>query len=285
MRKILLDISKKIDTGTLKVLKTIKDLADSLQVDFFLIGATVRDMLLYYVYDIKVYRKTNDIDFAVRVKNWDEYSKLAAAVEKSGFRKDERIEHRFYTDALIIDFIPFGEIADKNNNITWRDNDQKEMNVIGFDDAFLNSEDIKIQAEPDIIIKAASVESLVMLKIFAWDDRAAEIRIKDARDLYLIISTYLRAGNEERLYEDHLDIVAEATDYELTGARLLGRDIAKVASEEAKSNLLEILNDDKFNLLANEMAQYEGLSFEKDQKVDKCLTLLSNVRLGLAESK
>jgi predicted nucleotidyltransferase len=283
MRKILLDISRKIDSKTLEVLKTIKYLADTLQVDFFLIGATVRDMILNYAYDIKVYRATNDIDFAVRVKSWEEYYKLTAEVEKAGFRKDERIAHRFYTDALIIDFIPFGEITDKNHNITWKDIDKKEMTVIGFEDAFANTVEILIEKEPDVMVPAASVESLVMLKIFAWNGRAAKMRLKDARDLYLIISTYLRAGNEERLFEDHTDIVTAAVDYELTGARLLGRDIARVASDEVKSTLLKILSEDKLSLLANEMAQYEGLSFERDEKVEKSLELLNNLHTGLRE--
>ena len=240
-------------------------------------------MILNYVYDIKVYRATNDIDFAVRVKSWEEYDKLIDEVEKAGFRKDERIAHRFYTEALIIDFIPFGEITDKNTNITWQDNDKKEMNVIGFEDAFANTEELLIQTEPNVIVQAASVESLVMLKIFAWNDRSAEMRLKDAMDLYLIVSTYLRAGNEERLFEDHTDIVTETVDYELTGARLLGRDIARVASDEVKSSLLNILSDDKLNLLASEMAQYEGLSFERDEKVEKCLELLNNLIMGLED--
>lgn len=277
----MLDISKKIDPLSLKALRQIKDIAGRLQVDFFLVGATVRDVILYYVYNIPIYRSTNDIDFAVRVRNWDEYHKLTSEVEKVGFRKDERVAHRFYTNALIIDFIPFGEIADKHNNITWNDSDKLEMNVIGFDDAYMNTEDILIQTDPDIVIKTATVESLVMLKIFAWNNRSAEKRLKDARDLYLIITTYLIAGNEERLFEDHSDIVAESVDYELTGARLLGRDISRVASKNVKNNLFEILMGDKLSLLANEMAQYEGLSSERGEKVEKCLELLNNLRMGL----
>jgi predicted nucleotidyltransferase len=232
----LLDISKKIDKFNLEILKRIKEIADRLQIDFFIVGASVRDMILNYVYNIKIYRATNDVDFAVRVKSWNEYNKLTAEVEKAGFRRDKRIAHRFYTDALIIDFIPFGEIADENNNITWQDNDNKEMNVIGFDDAFANTEEILIQTDPDIIIKAASVESLVMLKIFSWNDRAAEMRLKDARDLYLLITKYLDAGNHQRLIEDHIDLFDGAVDYELSGARLLGRDISRVAKDEVKSS-------------------------------------------------
>lgn len=283
MRKKLLDISAKIDNPRLSVLKKIKTSADSLQIDFFLVGATVRDMILNSVYNIKIYRATNDIDFAVRVKCWDEYTKLTSEIEKLGFKKDSSLFHRYYYKELIIDFIPFGEIADQDNVITWQENDNKIMSVIGFDDAFLNTVELLIQTDPVIVIKAASVESLVMLKIFSWNERAADMRIKDAKDLYLIISNYLDVGNENRLFDEHDDIFEEAQDYELSGARLLGRDLARIASNEVKKNLLNILKDDKLESLALEMTFYEGLSSERDERFEKCLNLLKNICLSLKE--
>jgi predicted nucleotidyltransferase len=69
----------------------------------------------------------------------------------------------------------------------------------------------------------------------------------------------------------------------MTGARLLGRDIAEVASEKVKNILLGILESDKLKLLANEMAQYESLPFERDEKIKKCLELLNNMLIGLTD--
>ena len=65
----MLDISGKIDRFNLEILKKIKEIADKLNIEFFLIGATVRDLILHCVYNINVYRATNDIDFASSVKN------------------------------------------------------------------------------------------------------------------------------------------------------------------------------------------------------------------------
>lgn len=282
----MLDISKKIDKFNLEILIKIKEIADNLRIDFFIVGATVRDMILNYVYGITIYRRTNDIDFAVRVNNWKEYDRLTSEIEEAGFAKSERIKHRYSYKGMILDFIPFGGISTKEDTITWPyDKDNKEMNVIGFDDAFVSTEDILIQTEPDIIVKAASIEGLAMLKIISWNDRAIDKRIKDARDLYLILTTYLQAGNDDRLFAEHTDIIEMAIDYELTGAILLGRDIAVTASDKVKSILLEILNDDKLNKLADGMSQYEGLSFEKDETKDKCLVLLKNLRMGLEDKK
>lgn len=282
----MLDISKNIDKFNLEILIMIKEIADNLHIDFFIVGATVRDMILNYAYGIQIYRSTNDIDFAVRVKNWEDYNLLISEIEKAGLAKTDRIKHRYTYKGMILDFIPFGSISTKENTIRWsNDKDDKEMNVIGFDDAFMNTKDLLIQTEPGIIIKAASVESLAMLKIIAWNDRTIDTRIKDARDLYLIMTTYLQAGNEERLFKEHTDIIEMAIDYELSGARLLGRDIARTASDKVNSILLEILNDNKLNKLADEMSQYDGLSFEKDETKDKCLALLINLLMGLEDNK
>ncbi len=284
MRRKLLDISKKIDALNLEILKKIKEIADNLKIDFFIVGAIVRDIILNYVYEIEIYRATNDIDFAVRVRSWDEYNLLVKEIEKKKFNKDERILHRYTYNGMIIDFIPFGDISSDEDTIIWPDEDNKEMNVIGFDDAYMNTEDILIQTGPDIIIKAASMESLVMLKIFAWNDRAVNLRLRDAKDLYLIIDSYLRAGNEERLFNEHTDIVEETVDYELSGARLLGRDISSVVSDKVREKILELLHSDKADLLANEMSLYEGIHLENDDdKLELCEKLLRSLLAGLED--
>ncbi|OIP56193.1 MAG: hypothetical protein AUK34_11675 [Ignavibacteria bacterium CG2_30_36_16] len=281
MRKKLHDISQKIDGLTLEILKKIKNITDTLKIDFFIIGATVRDMILYYVYGIRVYRATNDIDFAVRIKSWDEYELLLGGIEKAGFVKSESILHRFTYRGMIIDFIPFGEVSVDGSTITWPDKDATELNVIGFDDAYANTEDIIIQTDPKTVIKAASVVSLVTLKIFSWNSRSVDLRSKDAKDLYLIITTYLNAGNEERLY-DHQDIVDLAVDYELSGAMLLGKDIAKAVTNKIHTALLEIMSEDTLQLLAYDMSGYENLHRDSyDEKVEWCVELLMSLMQGL----
>ncbi len=279
----MLDISGKIDKFNLEILKKIKEIADKLNIEFFLIGATVRDLILHCVYNINVYRATNDIDFAVKVKSWNEYNLLIDEIKKQGFIKNERIKHRYSYNGMIVDFIPFGDISDNNETITWPDEDKKEMNIIGFDDAYANTEQLLLQSNPDIIINSASVECLVMLKIFAWNDRTLPTRLRDAKDLYLIITTYLDAGNLERLVEKHIDLFEGAVDSELSGARLLGRDISKIASGKVKEKILTILNG-KFENLANEMAEYEETSSEKDKIIEKSKKLLYNLILGLQEN-
>jgi predicted nucleotidyltransferase len=185
MKKKLLNISSKIDRLNLEVLITTKEVADKLNLDFFIVGASVRDFILNYVYNIKIYRATNDVDFAISLRNWNQYNLLIIEIEKVGFIKSENILHRYSLKGMIVDFIPFGAITNSRNTIEWQDEEKKEMNVIGFEDAYRNAEEILIQNDPEIIIKAASVESLVMLKIFAWNDRSAEQKIRCKRPLLI----------------------------------------------------------------------------------------------------
>ncbi|MDR3610869.1 MAG: nucleotidyl transferase AbiEii/AbiGii toxin family protein [Ignavibacteriaceae bacterium] len=284
MKKKLLNISNKIDRINLKILSRTKEVADKLNIDFFIVGASVRDFILNYIYNIKIYRATNDIDFAISLRNWNEYNLLSNEIEKAGFIKSENILHRYSYKGMIVDFIPFGAITNPNETIEWQDEDKKEMNVIGFEDAYRNAEEIIIQNDPEIIIKAASVESLVMLKIFAWNDRSTDQKLKDAKDLCLIATTYLEAGNRNRLFEEHSDIFNKVDDYEIGGARLLGRDISKIASAKVLQSLYEILEDAKLNALAKDMAKFEGLHLDdEDTKTEKCKEILISMLHGLKD--
>jgi predicted nucleotidyltransferase len=62
------------------------------------------------------------------------------------------------------------------------------------------------------------------MKLIAWRERGSSVHRKDARDLGLLLTTYLRAGNEGRLYKEHAALLDEAEfDLDAAGARILGR--------------------------------------------------------------
>jgi len=71
----LLDLSGKIDIFTVGLFDSISNVAVSIDVAFFVVGATVRDMILTHGYDIQTIRATNDIDFGIQVSDWDQYRK------------------------------------------------------------------------------------------------------------------------------------------------------------------------------------------------------------------
>jgi predicted nucleotidyltransferase len=280
----LLDISNKIDSSTLEVLKLISEAADSVQANFFIIGATARDIIFNLVHNINIYRATNDIDFSIRLKNWDDYKKLTDALLSKGF-SSSNIVHKFHYKSIPgIDIIPFGKISLNTSYIIWPDNQAKAMNVLGFEECFTDSELVKIISNPDLIIKIASVRGLAIMKLIAWKDGYPS-RSRDAIDILYIIKNYIDAGNRERLFEENNDLVDDDFDYELTGAKLLGRDIAELASPSALTFIKELLvseikNSDTSQFITNMLTS--DLMLDKTDKNRKhLLNLLTNLRLGM----
>jgi len=74
MRKSLIDISGKIDKKRLGAIEAIVKIADSQEIPLFIIGASARDFLLYCAHNIPTSRATLDIDFGVRVPDWNQYN-------------------------------------------------------------------------------------------------------------------------------------------------------------------------------------------------------------------
>ncbi len=122
------------------------------------------------------------------------------------------------------------------------------------------------------------------MKIITWNDRYPE-RDRDAKDLALLMRTYLDAGNVEHLNNEEADLVEkEDFDYVRAGARLLGRDIAVILRSETTKTVLEILNretgeKDRYRLVEDMMDRSGVVNDNFDEK----LQLLEELRSGILE--
>ena len=63
MKEKLIDLSEKIDGFTIELFERISEVAESLKVPFFVVGAMARDIILTHGYGIETGRATQDIDF------------------------------------------------------------------------------------------------------------------------------------------------------------------------------------------------------------------------------
>ncbi|MDQ7818416.1 MAG: nucleotidyl transferase AbiEii/AbiGii toxin family protein [Melioribacteraceae bacterium] len=254
----MLDISTKIDPFSLEVLTLVSKITDTLKMDFFVIGASARDIIFNLVHNIKIQRGTNDIDFSMRVRNWEDYLKLTNALQENNFTPSQ-IVHRFtYKTIPSIDIIPFGEISSDSNTIKWPDKEAKEMSVIGFEECYLDSELVRIQSNPPLDIKIASTRGMVLMKLISWKDGYPS-RSRDAIDISYIIKNYIEAGNMDRMQSEHADLINEEFDFELTGATLVGRDIKHIT----KSSTLEYL----INMLEEEISEGSNSKFISDMLI------------------
>jgi predicted nucleotidyltransferase len=278
MNKILNDLSGKIESSLIRALLEVKKITDALKIDFFLVGATARDIVMQHLYKIRAPRMTKDIDIAVCVANWEEYRILTdTLLSKGEFLKGDQKQRYVFKDT-VIDFIPFGEISGPDNAIRWPPDHDTILNTVGFMDVYKNSMTFRLSREPVLEIKLASIPGLAIMKLLAWKDDPS--RQKDATDLLFIMQNYQAAGIEDRLYEKEISLLQEEEfDNELAGIRLLGRDMARISNPETEKALMEILISETGEISYKLVSQMSGVS----DRFDSNLALLEKLKQGFIE--
>ncbi|MBL7196115.1 MAG: hypothetical protein ISS64_07460 [Desulfobacterales bacterium] len=108
----MIDLSKNTDPLIANCLKAIKSVAEELDIDFFVVGAVVRDLILGQLYGLPTGLETKDIDLGITVKDWEHYQKMKDRLISTGsFSSDEKTVHRLiYKNSCPVDIIPFGSV-------------------------------------------------------------------------------------------------------------------------------------------------------------------------------
>jgi predicted nucleotidyltransferase len=264
----LLDLSGKIDPLSLALFETLSEAAGSLGVPFFVVGATARDLIFELGYGLPSMRATLDKDFGLRVASWGEFEKLKESLLNSGqFKQDKEVQRLRYRGEFLVDLLPFGDIAGAKREIRWPPEEDVVMSMVGFEDAYRAALEVRVRASPPLDILVASTPGLTIMRLISWADRP-EARSRDAVDLAHILERYLDVDNNyDRLLEAHMDLVEiEGFDYVRAGARLLGRDIARIGEPETIGRIREILAketaDQGHGRLIQAMMAVRGMSDE-----------------------
>lgn len=283
MTSISIDLSKNTDPVTTDCIKAIKIVADDLEIDFFIVGAAARDLILGQYYSLPTGLKTRDIDIGITVIDWEHYEKMKVRLISTGsFSQDQKIVHRLkYKNSYPVDIIPFGLVEKSEGLISWPPEYAIEMNVAGFQDAWENTVSVRLDKELDV--RFVSLAGMAVLKLIAWNERHREFPTKDAVDIATLLKYYFQAGNEERLFNAHSDLMeTEDFDYEFAGARLLGRDMAGIMSSQTKKTVLDILtvntNPDENDGLIIAITDYLP-----NKSYERALKLLQNLRKGILD--
>lgn len=212
------------------------------EIPFFLAGATARDLLLLYAHGIDPGRETLDTDLALMVSDWETFSALRSRLIDSGrFSPLGAALHRLlFDDWLEVDLIPFGGVELEDRTIAWPPGGNPVMGVFGFRESLDATMRVGLPGGQEIRI--VSLPALVILKLMAWTERRLSQPRKDAYDLAGILKNYLDAGNQDRLYAEAAHLLDTPDfDYELSGAWLLGYDMAQLLPEDARAPVAEIL--------------------------------------------
>lgn len=267
MKNISIDISGKIDNTYINPLIEIKNIADALNIPFFIIGAFARDIIMEHFHKIKAPRMTMDIDLGIRVSNWNQFDKLINNLELSGkFKKTKEKQTITYKD-ISIDIVPFGSISNKNEKISWPPEDRVIMSVMGFDEVYINSTLVKLQNNPLLEVKIPTLPGLSILKLLAWNDNFPD-RSRDAEDLVFIMMKYEYTEIDDKLYGSELQLLKnENFDNQIAAIVLLGKEMRMICAKRTIEYIRKILNhetseDSNYNL-AKDMSITSKINFER----------------------
>jgi len=284
MTNIFLNFSGKIEKPVVDTLRTLKKAADSLRISFFMIGASARDFILKHQYGIEPRRKTGDIDLGVEVASWDQFKTLFESLISTGQFSRASERQRLRCGTVLVDILPFGPITDAGKKICWPPEHEIIMSMVGFEEAYEHSVTVRVSSDPDLDIKLATLPGLAIMKLISWKEKYPD-RKRDAEDLLLIMNKYEEAGNSDRLYGEDLPVLQEeGFDTRLAGARLLGRDMAKISDPKTFLIVKEILDAETKEMsqyrLISDMMREAGMS---DTRFDGILDQLTKLREGVIE--
>jgi predicted nucleotidyltransferase len=242
--------------------------------EIYIAGALARDLWLEFAYAINTGRRTEDVDFAVECADWDAFAQLRATLLAAGdVVPGDASRHRFrHRNGTLFDLLPYGGVERRDRTLAWPPGEHQVMNALGF--AEVAATTVLFRLPTAVEVRVVPLHALALLKLVAWDDRRLP---KDAHDLFFIATKYVDAGNDERLFEEGLDIVLRSDfDHEVAGAELLGRDLAPLFRRAPRLRtfvtdlLLREVDPRGMHLLASQMARF---SRADDLSMDLLLAL------------
>lgn len=261
----LINISGKLPAGLVEMYQVLEQCAKSLDIEFLIIGAMARDLVLYHGFGADIERGTRDVDFAIQVDSWQRFDQLKEVLEAQGFVADDNEIYRLnFTDSGCLswelDILPFGELSNDQQDIAWPPEGHTIMSTLGFSEALENAWQVKILDEPEVIVPVANPAAMIVLKMIAWTERGPQLRRKDAQDIAYIIKSYSKIPE---VYDSlHSDEYMEECDWdeELASAMLLGKVIAEMLDGQTKEYIQDKVSNDENNKrwLAEEMDSHEN---------------------------
>jgi predicted nucleotidyltransferase len=254
-------LSEKLNNPLLKeLLATLASYFRSIESEYYVIGATARDIVLTAIHEQDAKRSTADLDIAIAIPDWDDFDSIEKGLcQIEGFEKSKDQRQRFtYKEIYLLDIVPFGGIAKEGATIYWPPGEEVAMSVAGFPEATKDVLDVDIDNE--FSVKVVQLPGIFLLKLSAFKDRHLENN-KDADDMAYIIFCYLEI-NQDRAIENHYDIYEVENFFTfIAGATLLGKDIKRILSDSPQTleTFIEILQTEidaeEESVLINQMLE------------------------------
>ena len=244
-----------------ELLKKLTDSFNRMGREFYVIGATARDIIIRQLIGTTSGRRTKDLDIAIAIPDWSVFDEIKEVLVADGFKKSTDMRQRFYYGEYELDIVPYG-VAKDDDNIYWPPEEEIAMSVKGFDEVL--SEAITVNIDDEFDIRVASLHGLFLLKFNAWLDRNIETS-KDAEDMSFILSNYFMANLDRNVYTEVYDW--ENFDEYIVGGYWLARDLLLLLTKEQivyyKDCIeKELEKDDESRLFNQIIENCYGLTYE-----------------------
>lgn len=255
--------SEKIDNPLLvKLLRRLADSFSKMDREFYVIGATARDIIMQQLLDTESRRRTKDLDIAIAIPDWDTFEQVKQSLIADDFEKSRDMQQRFFYEEYELDIVPYGVVAKEDDNIYWPPEEEIAMSVKGFDEVL--SEAITVSIDNEFQVKIASLHGLFLLKFNAWLDRNAKTS-KDAEDISFILSNYFMANLDREIHQEVYDW--ENFNEYIVGGYWLAHDLVALLNTKQLRYYKEVvegeLAKEEESRLINQMIENSyGLKYE-----------------------
>lgn len=242
MKKLNIKLEDLRQQNLKELFKIVESVFTEFEVEFYILGAMARDA--WYAKRQIGSRTTRDVDFALYVSSQEQYDEIIKQlINKHGFSEIKGIPFRLQTPFdYTIDLTPFGEIGIDEAILpdeTW----DRPIFVNGFKEIFEHAlVPVEVEDDSSLTFRVASLASIVLLKLIAYDDRP-ERRNTDPADISDIILHFFDIESEV-IYEDHNDLFDRDLELHEIAAVVIGREMSEIlkVNKVLRDRVLRILS-------------------------------------------
>ncbi|MFN8209256.1 MAG: hypothetical protein U0T82_17905 [Bacteroidales bacterium] len=244
-------------------------------IDYYLIGAFVREVWTDHIPNLPDKRMTRDLDFAIYIREHTQFEALKNhLVENEKFIEHDEPYRLLTPERNIIDLIPFGGI-EENNEVLLKGHKVVQLSVFGTRE--VTSKALIIEGS----FKVITLPGLVVMKLISGNENPG--RGKDLEDFYYILLNYADIASDDLYLEQNLDLLETCSEVRFAGARLVAREMQPILNEsqELRMMVLTILTK---HLGGFSFDDIDGM-YEEIKPPDRQILRLKSVRELLDELK
>jgi predicted nucleotidyltransferase len=250
----------------IELLKKLTDCFNKTGMPFYVIGATARDIIMRLLTDTASYRRTQDLDIAMAIPDWEKFEEVSKTLQNTGLKKSEHQHQCFYMGDYELDIVPYGGVAKDNDTAYWPPEEDIAMLLKGFDEVLQDAITVSIDGEFDI--KIAPLHGLFLLKFNAWLDRHQQTD-KDAEDMCFILKNYFDANVNREFSSGNYNEVYDRKDFDifLVGGIWIAYDLVKLLNSEQcnyyGNAIQQEIDKGETSMLINQTIEHNlGLSYD-----------------------